>query len=198
MIRTESEYRRAVERLERETAFAAEQRAHLESLGLSAEQIDLALQPAESFREQLKEEIATYEAMCRGELGTLTRLTHIGRWLIGVRIAQGLSQKQLAEMLGVSEAQVSRDERNEYHGITVERAQYILEKMGVRFRMEEVPEGAAVPSKESQAFVPPGVNVPAQVAVFLRADPNLAPDKAEHLTQEFQQAYERALAESKK
>ena len=69
--------------------------------------------------------------MRRGELGTLTSLTSIGRWLIGVRIAKGLSQKELAELLGVSEAQVSRDERNEYHGITVERAQHILQTMEV-------------------------------------------------------------------
>jgi hypothetical protein len=30
----------------------------------------------------------------------------------------------------VSEAQVSRDERNEYHGVTVDRAQRILEALG--------------------------------------------------------------------
>ncbi len=47
-----------------------------------------------------------------------------------MRIANGLSQKELAERLGVSEAQVSRDERNEYHGITVDRAQRVLDAMG--------------------------------------------------------------------
>lgn len=197
MIRTESEYRKAKQQLEREAEFIAQQRAHLEGIGLTAEQIEHALQPVVSFREQLKEEVATYEAMCRGELGTLTQLNHIGRWLIGQRIAKGLSQRELAQLLGVSEAQVSRDERNEYHGITVERAQYILEKMGMHFRLEEEHLGAVVLSKESQVFVPPGTNVPAQLAVFLRADPNLAPEKAEHLTREFQQAYEKALAESK-
>jgi len=34
--------------------------------------------------------------------------------------------------LGVSEAQVSKDERNEYHGITVEKAQRILEALGIK------------------------------------------------------------------
>jgi hypothetical protein len=31
---------------------------------------------------------------------------------------------------------VPRDECNDYHGVTVERAQYILQTMGVEFRLE--------------------------------------------------------------
>lgn len=38
-------------------------------------------------------------------------------------------QRELAERLGVSEAQVSRDEHNEYHGITVDRVQRVLDAM---------------------------------------------------------------------
>jgi hypothetical protein len=34
----------------------------------------------------------------------------------------------------VHESQISRDERNEYHGITVERASRILDAMNVRLR----------------------------------------------------------------
>ena len=41
-----------------------------------------------------------------------------------------MSQRELAERLGVSEAQISRDERNKYHGITVDRAQRVLDAMG--------------------------------------------------------------------
>jgi hypothetical protein len=42
----------------------------------------------------------------------------------------------MAERLGAHESQVSRDERNEYHGVTVERASRILDALGVRFRSE--------------------------------------------------------------
>ena len=47
----------------------------------------------------------------------------------------------MAEKLGVSEAQVSRDERNEYHGITVDRAQRVLDAMNetLRSRVEDKP-----------------------------------------------------------
>jgi hypothetical protein len=36
------------------------------------------------------------------------------------RIAQGITQRELAKRLGLHESQVSRDERNEYFGITLE------------------------------------------------------------------------------
>jgi len=62
-----------------------------------------------------------------------------GRLLIAARIANGLTQQELAERVGVSAAQVSRDERNEYHGIMVERAQLILDCLGERLttRLDE-------------------------------------------------------------
>ena len=53
---------------------------------------------------------------------------------MALRIALGLTQRELAERLGVHESQVSRDERNEYHGITVERASRILDALGVELR----------------------------------------------------------------
>jgi len=60
---------------------------------------------------------------------------------VGLRIARRLTQRQLAEQMGVSESQVSRDERNEYHNITLNRAQKILQCLGVRllFHVEPAP-----------------------------------------------------------
>jgi transcriptional regulator with XRE-family HTH domain len=40
----------------------------------------------------------------------------------------------MADQLGVHVSQVSRDERNEYHGITVERASRVLDALGVQLR----------------------------------------------------------------
>ncbi len=95
-----------------------------------------ALEPMISFRDGLREEMETYERMRRGDLSALHNLNSIGRWLIGARIAKGWSLSQLADRLDVSVQQVSRDEQNEYHGITTKRAQRILETLGVRFRLE--------------------------------------------------------------
>jgi transcriptional regulator with XRE-family HTH domain len=51
---------------------------------------------------------------------------------MAARIALGWSQRDLAECLGVHESQVSRDERNEYHGVTVARVSRLLDAMGLR------------------------------------------------------------------
>jgi DNA-binding Xre family transcriptional regulator len=136
MIRTETDYRRSLERLEEGAKYLELQRKQFKELGLKRDEIERAMGPTLSFHEQIKEELELYERMRRGDLGTLTSLTGIGYWLIGLRIAKGWTQKELAEALGVSEAQVSRDETNEYHGITLERAQRILETMGLQFRLE--------------------------------------------------------------
>jgi transcriptional regulator with XRE-family HTH domain len=43
-----------------------------------------------------------------------------------LRIAADVSQADLAKRLDVDPSQVSRDERNEYHGITIDRAAKII------------------------------------------------------------------------
>lgn len=136
MIRSEKEYQKAIERLEEERKVMARQRTHFEKLGHTGEELERLMQPLVSFHNQLKEEVEAYEGMKRGNLGTLYEFNNIGRWLIGVRIALGLSQKEFADELGVSESQVSRDENNEYHGITLDKAQRILETFNVRFKAE--------------------------------------------------------------
>lgn len=141
MIRNEKEYQEALRRLTDDEAFIAQQRAALQGLGLASDEVERALEPARSFHAQLVEEVTWYERVRRRDFEAIQSLAAIGRLLIAARIANGLSQKELADRLGVSEAQVSRDERNEYHGVTVERAQRILEALGetVTARITEKP-----------------------------------------------------------
>lgn len=134
MIRNESEYREAVGRIAEEKQRLDKQQAELESMGLTPEQLKRALDPIRSFHLQIQEEVARYERLKRGEFGELLNLRGIGHLLIALRIARGMSQRELAAQLGVHETQVSRDERNEYHGIKIERAQQILEVFGAEVR----------------------------------------------------------------
>jgi len=136
MIRTEAEYKNAQKKLDQEQETLQRQREQLGEIDLSDEEVERALEPMISFRDQLREEIETYEQMRRGDLPDLHDLRSIGRWLIGVRIAKGWSLSRLADKLDVSVQQVSRDEQNEYEGITARRAQRILDALGVRFRLE--------------------------------------------------------------
>lgn len=55
----------------------------------------------------------------------------MGKFLIALRIAFGLTQKELAGLLEVTEAQISKDERNEYHGVSFEKVGRIMEIFGV-------------------------------------------------------------------
>lgn len=145
MIRTDAEYQDALKRLQQDRAVIEAQREKLRELDLSAEEIERALEPSLSFHDQLREEVEVYERMCRGDIGPIESLTEIGRVLIGLRIARGITQRELAERMGVSESQVSRDERNDYHGITVERAQRIIQALQGHVRLEaEAPVDASV------------------------------------------------------
>jgi DNA-directed RNA polymerase specialized sigma subunit len=130
MIRNEREYLEALRRLKEDEHFLAEQRRALGELQLQPDEVQRAMEPALSFHAQLVEEVEWYERVRRRDFETIHSLSAIGRLLIAARIANELSQQELADRLGVSATQVSRDERNEYHGITVERAQLILDRLG--------------------------------------------------------------------
>jgi hypothetical protein len=132
MIRSEAEYREAVTRLEEDRRFIQLQREALEAKGYTPHEVAAGLEPSLAFHEQLAGDVAWYERVKRHDFEAVKDLASIGRLLIALRIAQGLTQCDLAMLLGVSEAVVSRDERNEYHGIGVERAQRILDALGAQ------------------------------------------------------------------
>ncbi len=134
MIRNEKEYRQAVERIRQEKDRLTRQRDELKAMGLSPAEVKRALDPMRSFHQQLEEEVAGYERLKRGEFDDIENLRGLGQLLVSLRIARGMTQRQLAERLGVHETQISRDERNEYHGVTLERATKILEALGVEIR----------------------------------------------------------------
>ncbi len=131
MIRSEKEYREAVGRIRQEKERLAKQEAELKAMGLGPAEIKRALDPMRSFHEQLKEEVQSYERLKRGEFDEVLNLRGLGQLLVSLRVARGLTQRQLAERLGVHETQVSRDERNKYHGITLERAARVLDALEV-------------------------------------------------------------------
>ena len=129
MIRTESEYQEAIRRFNQDREVAEKQKQALIAKGYPPEEVERGMQPLLSFHYQLEEEITSYENLKRGNFTPAKRLTDLGRLLIGMRIASGLTQKQFADRLAVKESQVSRDERNEYHGITLARAQRIIDML---------------------------------------------------------------------
>jgi DNA-binding XRE family transcriptional regulator len=134
MIRNETEYKEAVARLGEERRRLTEHANRLKDTGLTPDEIKRVVDPMESFHLQFQEEVESYERLKRGEFDDLDNLRGLGPMLIALRIAQGISQRDLAKRLDVHESQISRDERNEYFGITLERAIKILDALNVRLK----------------------------------------------------------------
>lgn len=134
MIGNAREYRitlAAVKRLEEGLAQPEEHRSGRDPLAqhLVREGIEGQL---ETLREQLRE----YEALRDGgitslETDSLARLPDI---LIRARTAGGLTQKALAERLGLKEQQIQRYEATRYAGASLERVQAIATALGIRLQ----------------------------------------------------------------
>lgn len=144
MIRSEPEYQEAVKRLKQDREHMQVEEQKLREMDLSKEEIKRALDPMRSFRAQLEEEVSSYERLRRGQFDELLNFNGLGRMLVALRVYLGVSQRDLAERLEVHESQISRDERNEYNGVTVERANKVLEALNVELRtlVERVPQVA--------------------------------------------------------
>lgn len=136
MIKTDQEYTEAKKRLEQEFKALEEHQMKMKKAGLTKEQIQLAIDPLASFAHQLREEVEEYEKIKRGEFSALENLQGLGHMLVAIRISKGMKQKELADKLGVKEAQISRDERNEYHGASIEKIQKVLSALGVTLKSE--------------------------------------------------------------
>ena len=130
MIKSQREYEETYQRLSAMRGATERQRTSLQAAGFTPEHVELGLQPLLAMQDQMQGELDWYDRARHGDIIPLPSLRSIGLSLIALRIANGLTQRQLAERLGVNEAQVSKDEKSEYHGISVDRAQRIIDAMG--------------------------------------------------------------------
>ena len=148
MIKTQREYKLAQRTLEQWRASGEKLRASIEAAGLSPEHVEICMAPHLTMQDQMQGELDWYDRARRGDIIPLPTLRRIGLSLIALRLANGLTQRQLAERLGVNEAQVSKDEKNEYHGISVERAQRIVDALGGSVTLVVSPNQPATPERE--------------------------------------------------
>lgn len=142
MIRNETEYQEAVKRVEEEQGRFLQYAADWKAKGFKDQEVAKLMEPLKSFHMQLVEEIEYYQRLKQGRFNAFENLHGLGQLLIGLRIHLGITQRQLAERLGVNETMVSRDERNEYHGMTVDRATRVLEALGARIETRVVMTGS--------------------------------------------------------
>ena len=92
--------------------------------------------------EVLRDQLRAYERLRAGRVKqrTLRSLNELPKAIIEARIAARVTQKGLADRLGVAEQQVQRWEASDYAGVSLERLQQVADALGakiterVRFR----------------------------------------------------------------
>lgn len=101
--------------------------------------------------DELAEEVLDYEALQSGAVSILkaASLTELPRILIKARIAQGLSQRQLAEVLGLKEQQIQRYEAEEYSTANVRRLSEVAKALNLN--ITEVAEFSQDPPAKQDA-----------------------------------------------
>ncbi len=143
MIKNERQYRITKSQAQRfERALARIQSPPTDQDG-TAQAIHPLLRKAEedalnSQLEDLRRQLGEYEDLAKG--GQETFVSHsfedLPNALIRARIAAGLSQKDLAERLGLKEQQVQRYEATEYSSASLERVKAVIRALGVTVREE--------------------------------------------------------------
>lgn len=169
MIRSESEFREAKARLADFRAQANRIRAELQQRGLSPDAIEVASAPQDALADDISWEVQLYEQLKAGCIDAIPRYApdERGKALICLRIVRGWTQRQLAEALGVSEAVVSRDERSDYRGVSLEKYGKVLAALGFEDHPRFVPVALAVAEDRASSVEIPAPEVWRQAASFV-------------------------------
>ncbi len=137
MIKNERQYRITKSQMDK-FVNALEQLAEQSN---SSQQVHPILQKAEadalhSQLDDLRRQIEEYEALKSGQRAVLEieSLEELPRALIKARIASGLSQKDLAERLGLKEQQIQRYENTEYTSASFGRLVEVSQSLGIKIR----------------------------------------------------------------
>jgi transcriptional regulator with XRE-family HTH domain len=88
--------------------------------------------------DELRQQLDDYDQLRSGERGVITveSFDELPSALVQARIASGLSQKELADRLGLKEQQVQRYEATNYESASLSRLQEIVSALGVSVREE--------------------------------------------------------------
>lgn len=123
--------------------------------------------------DDLRAELAQYEALRDGRVRDIrvASLLEVPLALIQARVALGLTQKQLAERLGVREQQVQQDEATQYASAGLDRLHATAALLGVRF------EGIAHLPEQGVAQEPP--SLAELLGEAERPEPGRAPARAQ-------------------
>ena len=108
-------------------------RAGEEGSHLGEAKRQLMMDALQSLIDEWSEQMREYERLKNGPaILEVTSLRELPAVLVKARLAAGMTQKQLAQKLGVAPQQIQRYEATRYRTITLARMQEIAEALGVR------------------------------------------------------------------
>lgn len=131
------------------------QRKELSEEGLTDDEIDAELEPLASRLAELSDQLSLYTRLREGDLSDLGGLS-LGQRLIAARIARRVKSNQLADLLGVDPAQVTRDEQVEYRTASLEKLQRVARILGMRFELAPDRADLGAPAEQMrEELIPP-------------------------------------------
>ncbi len=101
------------------------------NLGVPGPILERYRQTMDQRMDVVRHQLDENEALRAGAAARTFPLSDLGVALVRLRIACGLTQRDLARALGVDESTVSRGERRLYRGIGIDRARRILDALGL-------------------------------------------------------------------
>jgi transcriptional regulator with XRE-family HTH domain len=140
MIRNERQYKITKSQADNFRAALEQQTREREPDSSSVEYLRWKVQhdAIESQLKDLDEDLQEYKALQDSDSTAIeiNSFEDLPRALIQARIAAGLTQKQLAEKVGIKEQQIQRYEANDYAGAGLDRIQAILTALGIKLKKE--------------------------------------------------------------
>lgn len=135
MIKNERQYRITKAQVEKFARALSELSARTSGDPLMTE---LETNALSSQLEELRQQLSDFDQLRSGERGVITveSFDELPCALVQARIAAGLSQKELAERLGLKEQQVQRYEATNYEAASLGRLQEVVNALGVNVREE--------------------------------------------------------------
>ncbi|KUG04841.1 hypothetical protein ASZ90_017721 [hydrocarbon metagenome] len=132
MIKTDQEYKCMRAKCEEYQEQVQKQVHEMKARGYFEDEIHCLTGPTTRMLNQSRRDIDIYRRLKKGDSEPLRGLP-LNIQLIGLRIYLGISQSNLAALLGITRAELAREENNEYYNLTLERYEEILRAMGVQY-----------------------------------------------------------------
>ena len=117
--------------------------------------------------ETLRAQVAEYEAFRSGQVNqvTITSLNDLSDVLIRARIAAGLTQRGLAQLMGLKEQQIQRYEARWYESASFARLKEVALALGLEMRIEVTfqPRNENTPTLDLVEAAPENAERPARM-----------------------------------